>query len=279
MLAVARVRWPIAILFFSIALARTAFAAVAGDAPFEFRSGLIWINVVSGGQSLHFVLDSGAGNTVVDTQAARRLKVPLGAVQQVRTVEGTASAYEVNGFRADLNGIPIKDDALAVDLSKASRACGSRIDGLLGQDFFRGRIVQLDFGAKRLRVGGKVDPGCCCASVPLRFCNDAMCVPVSVAGSKPRWTRLDTGCDEGLQWVSTLPGMTKAARVSVGISQAGENCVRASVQVGDEWVPNVKTTLHRNEIFPGEAGLLGNGVLSKYRVTIDAINRRVFLER
>jgi hypothetical protein len=34
----------------------------------------------------------------------------------------------------------------------------------------------------------------------------------------------------------------------------------------------------KREIFPGEAGLLGNGALSKYRVTIDGIGKRLVLE-
>jgi hypothetical protein len=185
----------------------------------------------------------------------------------------------VEGFNADFDGIPIKANVLALDLSNASKACGRTIDGLLGQDFFRGRIVQIDFASKCLRLNEKSDPCSCCASLPLRFCNDAMSVPVSVDGSKPRWTRLDTGCNDGLCWVSGLSRVPKAARVSVGISQACGASTCATVQLGDERIPDVKIALHGSEIFPGEAGLLGNGVLSRYCVTIDAITRRVFLTK
>jgi len=41
----------------------------------------------------------------------------------------------------------------------------------------------------------------------------------------------------------------------------------------------VPTGLHQKEIFPGEAGLLGNGLLSRYRsVIIDWKSRRLFLK-
>jgi hypothetical protein len=36
--------------------------------------------------------------------------------------------------------------------------------------------------------------------------------------------------------------------------------------------------VHNQQIFSGERGLLGNGVLSQFRVTIDTPGRRVILE-
>jgi len=40
----------------------------------------------------------------------------------------------------------------------------------------------------------------------------------------------------------------------------------------------VKVNLHAQSIFPPEAGLLGNGVLSRYRVTIDGRRLLLLLE-
>jgi hypothetical protein len=36
--------------------------------------------------------------------------------------------------------------------------------------------------------------------------------------------------------------------------------------------------VHREQIFPGEDGLLGNALLSKFRLTIDQPGNRVILE-
>ena len=55
--------------------------------------------------------------------------------------------------------------------------------------------------------------------------------------------------------------------------------VRATVAVGAEQIANVPTSLHRSALFPSEAGLLGNSILSNYRVTIDAVNGRLLLQR
>src|SRR5581483_6194499 len=82
-LAMAR-RVPIARLF-ALLLAGWIIVATPGRAateiPFTFRSGMIWLKVEAGGSAapLAFLLDSGAGKSVLDLAAARRLGLKLGA--------------------------------------------------------------------------------------------------------------------------------------------------------------------------------------------------------
>ena len=105
-----------------------------------------------------------------------------------------------------------------------------------------------------------------------------MCVPVVVNGAPARWTRLDTGCDSALLWVGAVPKPRAGARsVSVGLAQAGGGDVLTSVQLGAQHINGVRTELHASEIFPHEAGLLGNGVLSRFVVTIDGKDNRLLL--
>ena len=233
--------------------------------PFEYRDGLIWVKVNTQhcDEPLNFLLDSGAGSSVLNLETARRLGVPLGARERVQCVGAAASAWRVGGFLADVKGIAILETPLALDLRETSELCSRPIDGLLGHDFFHERIVQIDFKARYIRLLDKANDRNACAVLSLRVRNDAMCVPVSMNGSSPKWTRLDTGCDDGLHWVA----------------RAGDGYVRTSLQLGSEEITNVRTALHRSEIFPSEAGLLGNGVLANYRVTIDALNGRLLLEK
>lgn len=233
--------------------------------PFEYRDGLIWVKVrtESSAAPLNFLLDSGAGESVLSLETAHRLGVRLGSPVKVQCVGTTASAWRVEDFQASVSGISVCSSPLALNLRDTSELCSRPIDGLLGQDFLRGRIVQIDYKAGCIRFLDEADDSNCCAVVPIKMNYDAMCVPVSMNGSKPKWTRLDTGCDDALHWVGGRSGIY----------------MRASVQVGEEVIANVSTTLHRTAIFPTEAGLLGNGVLSNYRVTIDAVNQRLLLEK
>ena len=51
-----------------------------------------------------------------------------------------------------------------------------------------------------------------------------------------------------------------------------------TLTLGTEKFENVPTDLHAEEIFPGEKGILGNGMLSRFQeVTVDAKGGRLFL--
>jgi hypothetical protein len=45
--------------------------------------------------------------------------------------------------------------------------------------------------------------------------------------------------------------------------------IQTAVRLGTVEVPKVKTGLHSQPMFLGESGLLGNGLLSRFTVTID----------
>lgn len=105
-----------------------------------------------------------------------------------------------------------------------------------------------------------------------------MCVPVRVNGGARQWVRLDTGCASALQWVSRSRPVADDS-ISIGWTRIPAlRVVETTVQLGTDRWANVLTGLQPREVFAGEAGLLGNGLLSRYTVTIDGRNRRVVLE-
>ncbi|HEY2573116.1 MAG TPA: retropepsin-like aspartic protease [Verrucomicrobiaceae bacterium] len=233
--------------------------------PFDYRDGLIWVKVKTdaGNVPLNFLLDSGAGTSVLNLPTAHKLGIKLEGKERVGRVGATADAWHVRDFHAHADGIPLSSSPLAVDLSETSHECSRTIDGLIGQDFFRNRVIRIDFKERCIRLLDRADTSCSCSIMSLKMTHDVMCVAISVDGSQPRWTRLDTGCDDGLHWVAG--------------SEGGSG--RVTLQLGDEKIFNVRTIWHRSPIFPSEAGLLGNGVLSNYRITVDGVGNRLLLER
>lgn len=153
-------------------------------------------------ESLNFVLDSGAGVSVLDLGRARALGARVGKPELVQGVDGRAVAYRVDDFQAVSGGITLPKWVLAINLQPISKYCHEPIDGILGIEFFRGRIVQIDFAARKVRVLHR--HGLSLANreiLPIKRCNDAICVPVRVAGNPAQWMRLNTGCDASLEWV------------------------------------------------------------------------------
>jgi hypothetical protein len=51
------------------------------------------------------------------------------------------------------------------------------------------------------------------------------------------------------------------------------------VRIGSDSFHDITAGVHTKEIFPGEDGLVGNGLLSKFCLTIDERRSRVVLER
>ncbi len=252
------------------------------EIPFEYRDGLIWLRVTATGrpEPLHFLLDSGAGATVLDLRTARALGAKLGRPLTVRGVGGSSTAFHVGSAAVSLAGVPLPCPDFAMDLTAVSAACGRRIDGLLGADFFREHIVQIDFRAEKIRLLSRGElPPAGGETLPLAQRGDAMCVRLSVNGQRPAWVRVDTGCDSALEWVTQDTGREKHTAPSVAATRGSRHRVRTAVQLGTLTIGSVPTGLRDTAIFPGEAGLLGNGLLARFTVTFDTAKGRLLLAR
>lgn len=256
--------------------------SAATDIPFAYRDGMICLKVDAGtaGAPLTFLLDSGAGQSVLHLATAQRLGLKLGARETVQGVDGNCPAYRVDGLAATVGHVPVPRRMLALDLQSVSTACGMHIDGLLGADFFRDHVVQIDFAAQKLRLLERGEVSACAGqSVPLARRGDALCLRVGVNGSAPQWMRLDTGCSSALEWVAGRGVEGHGTRTSVAATSGSTRCIETEVLLGAERLPAVKTGVHQQPMFPGEAGLVGNGLLSQFRVTVDASGGRLWLAR
>ena len=263
------------------ALILAFFSAVAGagarEIPFDFVDGYILVHACVNAHPVTLLLDSGASASVLSLQAARRLHIKFGSPELIDGVDATATAFNIEPVEATAPGLALGEFAIAVDLRNAEKLCSKHIDGLIGSDFFKGRVTQIDYARGRLRLldapPGKGE------SLPLLVRNGVFCLPVSVNGSKPRWTRLDTGCNDALHWV--VPRMAAASRqrgVSIGFITDTSDETLVSIRLGRLALPHVETTLHGEAIFRGEAGLLGSEVLARYTVTIDGVRGKIWLD-
>jgi Aspartyl protease len=275
-------RWLAFILISELFLSVSGRTEVLREIPFQYHDGLIWLKVAIAGKKepLNFLLDSGATVNAIDLQTALTVGVPLGQRQLAEGVNGRDIAYRVNDFKATLKGIALPESALAIDLSRVSERCERHIDGIVGTDFFRNRIVRIDFCAGKICLLNNCEANIAnCDILPMKMCNGAFCVPVGVAESAVQWLRLDTGCDSALEWVVQATQKKLAGEPSIGVAKSSVPYVNTSARLGKYHFSDITAGIHSQQIFPGEDGLLGNGLLSKFCVTIDEPRRRVLLER
>ena len=268
-----------------VALTHAQADAAERTFPFEQRAGLIWlkVSVPQSSEPLNFMLDSGAGVSVINLPTAKKLGVKLGQRVDVRGVGSSTEGFWPQRMQATASGVELPKECLAVDLAELSRASECGVDGLLGADFFKDRVVQIDFGAKVIRllpaksVNGAGHAG---SVVKLKVNQGVLLASVSVDETMPQWLRVDTGCTSALQWVVT--GRNTAAHasgVSVGLTELSIPATTTTVKLGSVIFDSVPTGLHERPIFSGESGLLGNGLLTRFeRVTFDAKAGRLVLD-
>jgi len=271
----------IALLVAAVLTLPSRAATPSAEIPFTFTDGFIRLEarVPQAAEPFYFLLDSGAGASVLSLRTAQRLHLPLGKTQSVRGVGVEAAARHLEGVEASANGVTLSAIPLAVDLSAADELCSRPVDGLIGVDFFKNRVVQIDYTRRVLRIAPGTSAPSTAERLPVKMMNGIMCVPVGVNDSTVRWTRLDTGCNDALHWVIPRPASRGGHNaVSIGFVTDTSDTSLTSVSLGKRALRTVKTALHGTPLFPGEAGLLGNGILSQFTVTVDWPNRQVFLE-
>lgn len=271
-----------ALLTLMAALLRGQAAGLpAVEFPFEFREGLLWVEVTVPQEErpLHFLLDSGAGASVMHLDTAKRLQPKLGRKVAVQGVGAALTGYWLECPSARAGEVPLPTQFLALDLSRFGQACERPVDGLIGADFFHHRVVQIDFVASRIRLLPTTQGPGAGQTLPMEVRSCGLRVPVRVNGQARQWVRLDTGCASALQWVTaSLRPEHCTRRVAIGLAEVSIPQTVTTVGLGELEFQQVPTGLHREAIFPGEAGLLGNGLLARFRtVTIDARNGRLHL--
>ena len=253
-----------------------------GEFPFQYREGLLWVQVRVGQspKPLNFLLDSGANVSVLHLPTAQRLGLRLGQRVSVSGVQATTDGYWPQHLKAQAGEVKLPKDYLVMDLSDLGRACAIPVDGLIGADFFRQHLLQIDFAAEKVRLLNRAQRPSAREILPLETRRCGLRVPIRVNGHELQWFRLDTGCATALQWVtSSVDPKTCNPQMAVALTRLSIPATQVAVEVGSTRFECVPAGLHNQPIFAGECGLLGNGILSRFKVvTVDVKNRRLFLE-
>lgn len=152
-----------------------------------------------------------------------------------------------------------------------------------GNEFFAGRVVQIDFANEKIRLLENCSPGANAEVLPLQIEAARLRVPIEVVGLGKAWARLDTGCASALHWAvsaTALAGERSSEELGVGVSSLLIRENAKTVRLGNLTLNNISTGLHTEKLLAGEAGLLGTGLLSHFAtVTIDEPAGRLVLER
>lgn len=165
--------------------ARTPPAAAAREGiAFESHGGIPFVRVrVGGGPERAFVLDTGARPCVIDAALARSLGLRGTRGATGRGGAGSFGAEVIEtGVEMTIGGAPVACAELwATDLAGVGRTLGRPVDGIVGGDFFRGRVVRIDYDAGRVTVSGRAG---------YAYRGPGARVPIAVRRNRPHLTAL-----------------------------------------------------------------------------------------
>lgn len=131
-----------------------ANAALPTTIPIDVWNNHVYVKACLDGRELDFILDTGAGNTSLDLETAKRLGLRLGEPSTVGGAgPGRVAAARVAGATLRLAGTSIEQPvSTAIDLSKLPPREAHPFAGILGYDFIVRYVVAIDYAKRELRV-------------------------------------------------------------------------------------------------------------------------------
>jgi predicted aspartyl protease len=283
----------------SKASARTGMVEV----PFDLYHNSIVVQAkVDGKGPFNMLLDTGVDPSVIDLGTAREIGLKIASTGQQGSGSGTEKnlAYETKLPVLELGNLKAKDvAALALDLSKTSKALGKPLHGVLGYSLLKDRVVQIDYPKHVARFYSKSPSpraarpanGPRLTTLTFRYQDDILVDGVSVNGKKVV-ANLDTGSDGSFQLTPDavtqlgLEAQVAKARASksVGFNGATENRegTVGNVTLGGISIDGPKVVFYgKGTGRDNQAwGLrIGNAFLKDFVVTVDYQRHVITLKR
>lgn len=264
---------------------RTELATPEVVVPMRIEKGRPVVDVtVDGKGPFPFVLDTGAGGTVLGGDLVQELGLP--AVGEVRIGDPInphgLAAKQVRIDRLAIGGLSLSEmSATAVENSGFREHLGAR--GVLGMPLFAELLLTIDYSGNQVRIarGDLPDPD---GKEILAFRQDhSIHVPITVA-SVAIDADLDTGSPGAVslpeEYMEKLPLEGKPVQVGKARTVTAEFPVygatlKGAVQIGAHRLENPSLRFNR---LPNAN--IGGEVLGRFAITIDQKNRRIrFVEK
>jgi len=125
--------------------------------PFEHYYGLIFLSLrVNGSEPMSFVFDTGASLTFINESRATALGLTLRDSQRIAGRDGGEGSINLafaKGVAIDLGGARFAPDQVGVtSFAWVEKFLGHPMDGILGGDFIRRYVVEIDYAGKALTL-------------------------------------------------------------------------------------------------------------------------------
>ena len=289
-----------AILFwgasFPIGLAQTNPPARPVEVSLKAKEGdLLVSGRINNSRLLAFKLDTGFGITTISPEVAESLQLQRAGGLTIDGIAGEERAATFRNAELDFAGMIFRPRRVAALPSDKEERKKDR-DGILGADFFRRFIVELDVAARVMRLyepsefkyagAGEV--------IPLRFKRDTPIVEGTIVTANHEIVNgrfeIDTGCDDALclgqdfvaanRLLDKAKPKPRAARRGVGGSTPVQHGALEELRLGKLIIkkPSTNFFLEGSPAGKGQAGHIGLGALQRFKMIFDYSRQQMILE-
>jgi predicted aspartyl protease len=263
----------------------------SGWIPFP-EGGMIELPARIGAREIRIVVDSGAQYSAIDAALALELKLPQASPIPMLAFGVSGAPTVTRSVRLDLDMGALKLEGLraaTLDLHALARLTRRPFSMLIGRDLLRTVVAEIDFPAGRAAFHARDDwaPRFDDRAVSARGVRGALMADIQVEQAAPLEVMVDTGATSGLALArdaAEAAGLLDGRHVRRGRSVtlggvSRDEVVRASTLsfAGHTFHDMDVQVFARAPQGPIPDGLLGLGILKRFRVTLDHGGGRMFL--
>ena len=276
----------------ALASRNTTYAAKNHDSgwvPFEIYGGHLYLTARVNGHEVPALLDSGASVIVVSASDAPRLGIAASGTERGDGFQGSATSDMARSVSVAVGNLTIRSDKVAMpDLTSIVRKLGRPVSVVIGGEFFRDAVVEIDFAKRRLefRNPSTLPTARNMQVLALHEQNGLRVVDVRVEGRPARMLfDLGNGGEMNLRprfwkkddFLKGRPATSWSSEGYAGVARGQKVLVR-TLCIGDDRLSNVTTQLLESPGPDAETdGNIGLPIWSRFHLTVDFRRDRLLL--
>lgn len=275
--------------------------------PFKLINNLIFIPVTINGEELTFLVDTGVEQTILFSLDDKE-EVKLFEVEKLK-LRGLGSKDAIDSYKSSRNKVEIKDfvdnnHEIYVVLDQEfnfSSHVGIPVNGIIGSNFFKKHIVEIDYDRKKIIVYNHNHKKIT-IRLQKKFVKEAITIedkkPYCISNIKtgnqtiPSKLLVDTGNSDAV-WVFLnktdkikLPKKNIQDYLGRGFSGNvyGKRARISSFEFGNKTFYNPlitfpdSTSLKSVNFVPNRVGSLGSEILSRFTIVFDYLNNAIYIK-
>jgi Aspartyl protease/PDZ domain len=265
--------------------------------PFEGENLIILPVRVNNSAPMRFLFDTGAGICVLTAQTAAKLKLKKADDLDAKGVGGSVQGFLAKGVSLSVAGVTVRNLPMAV-LPVDFPCEFSDIAGILGYEFIKEFVVEIDYEAKSLSFSNPQT---------YRYTGQGDLLPIELTGNTPRiharigvpdtppidgLFEIDTGSDGALiinspfvkkhSLLSLLGAKVDSVHRGAGGESKGVDARIRKFEIGRYVIAEPLVTFSEDKegahAETDNGGPIGNEILRRFRIVLDYSRRRAMFE-